>query len=256
MDKRNILMNRKTPIVLSGIAVAGTIATAVLSSIATLKAKKRIEKEKYKQTPIEIFRLSWKYYILPVSVCTSTIACIIGSNAVGQRQRAALIGAYGLLNTAYQSYQDKVKEQFGEEVHNRIKSEIVAEKAKDIHIVAPTLTHCGCLDFTGVEETPVLFYDSFSDRYFESTVSKVLQAEYHLNRNFALGAIPALNDFYDFLGLEHTPNGDSVGWTNVNGEYYWIDFFHNHAWLTEEEDLECWIIDADQQPTADYLDDL
>ena len=31
-----------------------------------------------------------------------------------------------------------------------------------------------------------LFYDEYSRRYFESSVSRVLQAEYHLNRNFVM----------------------------------------------------------------------
>lgn len=51
----------------------------------------------------------------------------------------------------------------------------------------------------------VLFYDGYSQRYFESKISQVLQAEYHLNRNFAIGADVTLNDFYLFLGIDRIP---------------------------------------------------
>ena len=59
--------------------------------------------------------------------------------------------------------------------------------------------------------------------FFKHALEQVLLAEYHVNRNMALGALILLNDFYEFLGLERTEYGGEVGWY-VNDDYIWIDF--------------------------------
>lgn len=59
-----------------------------------------------------------------------------------------------------------------------------------------------------------------------------MQAEYHLNRNFILRGYVSVNDFLDFLKLEHTASGDKDGWEEFAGEafygYRWVDFEHRH----------------------------
>lgn len=97
-------------------------------------------------------------------------------------------------------------------------------------------------------------FNSFSQRYFESTIEKVIQAEYHLNRNFMFAGVISLNDFYEFLGLEKTELGDAVGWSNCNGDIYWIDF--NHHRLTLDDGMEIYVIDMVFEPTAEWMEDL
>lgn len=84
------------------------------------------------------------------------------------------------------------------------------------------------LEFEDANEEQRLFYDSFSKRYFQATISQVLQAEYHINRNMVLGAFVTLNDFYDFLGISHVEGGDVVGWL-LSDSMYWIDFDNSKA---------------------------
>lgn len=108
-------------------------------------------------------------------------------------------------------------------------------------------------DFIDSDDEPVLFYDSFSNRYFEARTCDVLWAEKELNRHFTLGCIPCLNDFYDLLGLERTKEGAEIGWTNSDGDYYWIDFYHTKT--RSDDGLECYILDAEQAPTDDFLED-
>ena len=132
----------------------------------------------------------------------------------------------------------------------------MAEKCKEVSISSPSFISNSSLDFgEGMEpEITRTFYDSFSQRYFESTIEKVIQAEYHLNRNFMFAGVIPLNDFYEFLGLERTDFGDKVGWSSVNGDIYWIDF--NHHRLTLEDGMEIYIIDMVFEPTADWMEDL
>lgn len=70
-----------------------------------------------------------------------------------------------------------------------------------------------------------LFYDTISRRYFKTTFSQVLQAEYHLNRNYILGMDVTANTWYSFVGLDTIPEDDNKMWYEEDG-IYWIDFNH------------------------------
>lgn len=85
-----------------------------------------------------------------------------------------------------------------------------------MHITSYGFASSSSLEFEDADEEPRLFYDSFSNRYFQATFSQVLQAEYHLNRNFALmGGFVPLNMFYEFLGIEPKQDFAGLGW--------WVD---------------------------------
>ena len=124
------------------------------------------------------------------------------------------------------------------------------EKVKNAELIA--YDYCGCsdLDFGSSDEVEHLFYDEFSERYFTSTIDKVLQAEYHLNRNLALGGIMTLNDWFEFLGLEKAPDGDTLGWS-VCDSYYWLDF--NHSKTVLDDGLECYLISMIFEPDPSAL---
>ena len=96
--------------------------------------------------------------------------------------------------------------------------------------------------------------DFIPHKYFESTIEKVIQAEYHLNRNFMFAGVIPLNDFYEFLGLEKTELGDAVGWSSCNGDIYLIDF--NHHRLTLDDGMEIYVIDMVFELTAEWMEDL
>ena len=78
------------------------------------------------------------------------------------------------------------------------------------------------LDDPGPDQK-MLFYEEYSERYFERYEREIMDAEYHLNRNFVLCGYASLNDFYEFLGLEPTELGEEVGWTTDDG-IQWVDF--------------------------------
>lgn len=264
LHKSGLYIRKYSPVALSCVASIGVIVTAVVAVKATPKAlvlihtdsKKNHGGDPYAYTKKEAILSAWKCYIPAVAFGASTIACIMGANALNKRQQAALTSAYALVQNSYKEYKDKLKELYGEETHNAIVNSIVAEKCNEISISSPSFISNSSLDFgEGMEpEITRTFYDSFSQRYFESTIEKVIQAEYHLNRNFMFAGVIPLNDFYEFLGLERTDFGDKVGWSSVNGDIYWIDF--NHHRLTLEDGMEIYIIDMVFEPTADWMEDL
>lgn len=246
---------QKSPIALAIMASAGVVVTAVMAVKATPKAVELIKADSRKNhdgdphayTKEEAVKSAWKCYIPTVAFGTATIACIVGANMLNTRQQIALGSAYSLLERSYKEYQGKLKELYGEEAHEKI---INAVKAKDVDIYADSLGTQNDLDPGESVEPDILrtFYDSFSDRYFESTLAKVIEAEYHINRNYVLGADVSLNDFYDFLGLDHTNNGDELGWYGLDG-IGWLDF--NHRMTVLDDGLEVCVIDMTFEPSSD-----
>ena len=105
-----------------------------------------------------------------------------------------------------------------------------------------------------VEPEKHLFYDDFSQRYFESTTENVLEAEYEVNRYLAMGGGVFLNEFYELLGLELVDYGDFLGWSAVelsdNLCYCWVEFEHTKTVL--DDGLECTIISMSFEPTFDF----
>lgn len=243
LHKSGLCIRKYSPVALSFVASAGVVVTAIAAAKATPRAvalvyadsRKKHDGDPYAYTKKEAFIVAWKCYIPAVAFGASTIACIMGANALNRRQQAALTSAYALVQSSYKEYKDKLKELYGEEAHNAIIDSIAKEKGME-------------------PEVSRTFYDSFSQRYFESTIEKVIQAEYHLNRNFMFAGVISLNDFYEFLGLEKTELGDAVGWSNCNGDIYWIDF--NHHRLTLDDGMEIYVIDMVFEPTAEWMEDL
>lgn len=260
----NLSTKKYSPIILSSIASIGVVATTISAVKVTPKAVKLIQqdsKEKHNGDPnaytkTEAFKSAWKCYISTGLFAGSTIACIIGACALSQHQQAALISAYALVQNSYKEYKGKLKELYGEGAHNAIVNSIVSEKVKNTSISAVGGWYNTSLDFGSSDNPEIIrtFYDSFSDRYFETTVEKVIQAEYHLNRNFMLNGVISLNDFYDFLGLEKSDFGETVGWSSVDGDIYWIDF--NHHKITLDDGMEIFVIEMVFEPTTDWLEDV
>ena len=251
MMKSNLFLKKNSATILTVAAAAGVITTSVLSSKAAIKASRVLahkEEEKgEKLTFEETISAVWTIYIPPVVAGMSTIACVFGANILNKRQQASLASAYALIDNSYKEYKAKLKELYGEEAHNNIVDAIAAEKCEDVHVYAGGLASAYTQEIESDAE-PRLFYDEYSGRYFETTIEKVLLAEYHLNRNYILRGFARLNEFYEFLGLEPTDYGETVGW-DICGEIHWIDFNHRRAFIGDDNDgFECYIIEMPYYP--------
>lgn len=253
--------NNVSSTVLSCIAALGVIVTAVTVGKATPKALDKIKADSrrnhdgdpYAYTNKEAIQSAWKFYIPSVVAGTTTIVCIFGANVLTRRQQAAISSAYGLLNSSYQEYKDKLKELYGEEAHQKIIDALLLKKAEDIYISSSGVLGGSSLSFEERDPDSVrLFYDSFSKRYFESSVPQVLEAEYHLNRNRSLGMEVSVNDFYEFLGIDLIDGGDELRWF-WSDEIGWIDFSHRKTVL--DDGLEVYIIDFVWFPRLSSDDD-
>ena len=261
MYKSAVCLKRNSPTILTVIAAVGVVGTTVAAIKATPKAMKLLEKasdEKNDElTKLEVVKIAAPVYIPTVVIGVSTIACMFGANALNRKQQAALVSAYALVSNSYKEYKDKLKELYGEEAHQNIVDSIVKEKAKDVKISSESLCCMSSLDVNEDESAIRLFYDEFSQRYFESTLAKVVQAEYHLNRNFNLRQYCDVNEWYDFLGLPRTGSEDYIGWSAYkfyeDGMESWIEFNHREVQL--DDGLTCIVIEFPIEPIIDFLDD-
>lgn len=262
MNKSNVLhklcyrsglyLKHHSSTILTCMGVAGVVGTAIMVAKASPKANKLLDKATYEKgeelTKAEIIQTAGPVYIPAIVMGAATITCILGANVLNQKKQAALTSAYALIDSSYKEYRNKLKELYGEEADQKIRDAIAIEKAKDIRITSECLcSNCDLAVDTDGER--VLFYDEWTKRYFESTIEQVLSAEYHLNRNFTLGGCCMLNMFYEFLGLEPTPEGEVIGWC-VMDEFYWIDF--NHRKVQLEDGMECYIIETMYEPSTEW----
>lgn len=264
MKTLQINLKKNMPTILSFLACGGVIGTAVLAVKNQEKAKSEmlnhlitvegesIDIEK-PLTEKEKAKIYIKAHIPTALMGVATMACILGSNKLNRNQQAALISAYGLLNESYKDYRNKVIEFHGEEEHKKILKSIAAEKANVPYINSPGAFSAPSLNAGeySKNDKEQLFYDYYSKRFFTSTLAAVIQAEYHINRNWCLGAIVLLNDWYDFLGISQTIEGNELGWyICAEDEYFWLDFTHEPGVL--EDGTEYIIISMDYEPSLKW----
>lgn len=249
MSRSKLFLSSNAPTILTCIGGIGVVATAVFAAKAAPKASVLLEQAKEEKgedlTKLEIVSVAGPVYIPAIMTGVTTLACIFGANILNKRQQAALMSAYALLDNSYKEYKKKVEELHGEEAVKEIRSEI----AKDHYN-----------DSVKVSDDTMLFYDMFSERYFESTMATVQQAEYRVNRHLNMRDYAYLNDFYEELGLEPLESGYKLGWS-VGGcmERYWqswIDFTHDTTIIDDgsEEGIECHIIVIQQEPFIEFED--
>ena len=203
---RDIKFYNRASVALLITSIVGLGATIFVTAKQAPKAKEKLDKKKEEKgenlTPKEIIKTVAVEYIPVAITAVATIGCMSGTIGVSKKAQTSLSGALALTGSLFNKYQNVVKETFGENEHQKIIDRIVKEDVKeDLVITAPCMFTNTTLDFDCKDETRHLFYDYFSDRYFETTFSRVLQAEYHLNRTFVGGGRATPNLFYNFLGL-------------------------------------------------------
>lgn len=241
-----LFLDRNSATILTCIGAAGVVATSVMAVKATPKAKLLLEEAKKEKgedlTKLETIAVAGPAYIPAVVTGIATITCIFGANTLNKRQQAAITSAYALLDNSFKEYKEHVNKLYGEETD--IEAEVTESIAKDKY------KQCDISPSKGKE----LFFDFYSNRYFESTIEDVQRAEYRLNRNLVMRDYVYLNEFYEELGLEPLESGYKLGWSTGSClAFYWqswIDFTHEKVEL--EDGLECRIIVMQNEPILDF----
>ena len=245
LSKSQLFLKRNSSTILTCAGAAGVIATTITAVKATPKALLLLENAKEekgeKLTKLETVKIAGPAYVPSVLLGAGTLACIFGANILNKQGQASLMSAYALVDGAYKDYKNKVDELYGEEAGAKVRAEIAKDKYEEEPIVI-------------VEDGNRLYYDCYSERYFEARPYDVQKAEYEVNRTLMMDDAAYLNDWYRNLGLEPLTHGDDFGWsTCANMDAYWqtwIDF--NHEKVVMDDGLECILISFMQDPFPDF----
>lgn len=239
-----LYLKRNASTILTVVGGVGVVSTTVLGIKATPKAMKLLEEAKTEKgedlTKLEKVKAAAPVYIPTIVSGVGTLACIFGANVLNKRYQASLVSAYALLDSSYKDYKNKVEELYGENANGQIEDEIAKDKYKEVE----------------VKSDEQLFYDEYSKRYFNSTLSKVAQAEYNVNRNIHMRGWAELNEFYEDLGIDDFEKYSALGWAEGgNYDYYWqawVDFTHSKK--TMEDGTEYTVITMFEEPYVGYED--
>jgi len=216
-----------SPMLLTVVGAAGTVATAYLTGRAAFKAagvlreaglKKALRGEVSMRvddlepstfTLKEQVNLTWKLYIPAFTVGTVTLASIVGANRIGTKRTAALAAAYTLSQTAFDEYKTKAIQKLGEKKALQITEDIGQDRlnANPIGSREVIITGNGDVDC----------YDCYSGRYFKSNAEEIRSAENRVNALINNNFYASLNEFYDYVGLPRINAGDEVGWSSDKG---------------------------------------
>lgn len=205
------ILTKRAPEILTGMGIAGMIATTVMAVKATPKAleltsEKREELETDKLTTVETVKAAWKPYIPALVTGVISITCLIGASTTNLKRNAALATAYKISETALTEYKNKVVETIGEKKEKHIREEIERDHLRD----NPASTSPIII----TEKGSTLCYDPIGGRYFQSDMDTIVRAINRLNKCMMtdINMCASLNDFYDEIDLEHTKVGDTIGW--------------------------------------------
>lgn len=238
------LIKKESPIILGVLGAVGVVITAVSVAKASPKAQEALDGIEDAST-MEKVKIVAPIYAKSAAIGSATIACIVGSTILNQQQRLAITSAYVMLDQTYKQYKDKVDELFGFGSARKVEQEITKTKLEELPKPKYSDT-----------ET---FYIKYRDEFFERNMLEVQDAMYQLNRMLAKNGEVSLNDLYDFLNLDRTKEGDTLGWSsyllseNWDGQngIVWIDY--ELDLIKSDDGLECYELVLTTEPTADYF---
>lgn len=237
------------------VGAAGVVITVILAVKATPKAvelikensRKNHDGDPYAYTKQEAIKSCWACYIPTAFTGIATIACIFGANIMSKKNQASLASAYALVSESYHQYRNAAKSVYGEDADEKIKVEaakntyVHTQGIFDSNLYSPDLDK---------ESEELLFYDAFTQKYFNATMAAVINAEYNVNRNLMIRGFVPFNEFYEFLGLDKIDGGDDIGWDVdilfAEG-WTWLDFDNQNVKI--DGGMECCIISSMYEPT-------
>lgn len=248
VGRQGLKAQKHSPTIMFAAGVVGVVGTVVLSSRATLKLNDVMDahednidafagaigselstggyytekdrdsdtRKQYARTTVELVKL----YAPAVILGTVSIGLLTGSHVVLQRRNEALTAAFAGCYTAFNEYRERVRKELGDEkdLHFRYGTEdkeIYSEGKKGEPIVEIKKIVSGGADgsmyakFFGPENP------NFQPNA-ETNIAFLKMHERYLNQRLQAVGHVFLNEVYDALAMDRTPEGQVVGWLKEN----------------------------------------
>lgn len=235
-------LSKNSSSILTGCGIAGIVVTAITAVYATIEASEKInDAEEVKQEPLtnkEIAKVAWKSYI-PVAVAgVSSAACFVGAQTINTRRNMALATLYSMTANNFNDYREAVVKKLGEKKEEEVRDEVSRKQIEENPVESSEV-------FIGDGDT--LCYDSWSGRYFKSSIEKIRGAVNTINHDLNSELTIPLNDFYFLLNLPTVKAGDKAGW-NIDKPMK-VYFSSQIA----ENNEPCIVINYYTEPMEDYM---
>ena len=254
---RGTLIARKySPEILMAVGIAGMVTSTVMACKATLKVDQVKKTSEYKLTKIkrahdELDKETYsekdyqkdlviaytqtsmdyiKLYGPAVSIGVGSILCVLGAHNIMRKRNLALVAAYKMVEQGFNSYRERVIEEFGSDKDRQfkygIKQETVVEnetdengKTKKVKKIVETVD-------PNKHSIYAKFFDEASPNWCKTPEYNLIflkcQQQYANDLLHARGHV-FLNEVYESLGIPHTQAGAVMGWVLGEGDNY-IDF--------------------------------
>ena len=213
MSKNKILsvLNERADTIFTTMAVSGVVTSSVLTARASFKAADilareeaaRLEEDQDEMELKDKLLLVWPQFIPAASTMAVTITSIFMLNKVGSDRLAAMAAMYSVSEKTLTEYQEKVVEKLGEKAAQEVKDDIAKDRVQETPPTKSSIIYTGNGD--------VLFMDSITGRYFESTIEEVRACVNTVNEQVLNQYYSSLSEFYDLLGLQPTAISDDWG---------------------------------------------
>lgn len=188
-----------SPAILTGIGMAGTITTAILTGKATIKAMKIIEQEEKKAggriDTIDKVKKTWKCYIPAGISLVGSMASILAANKILSSRNAALAAGLTASTEALKAFKESANEVVGQETADHIESNAVRKRFG--HTIPSDTSKLAVL---GKPET--LCLDTLTGQFFWSNPNDIKAAVNDFNAELVRTGILSANELLDFLNLK------------------------------------------------------
>ena len=235
-------LSKNSSSILTGCGIAGIVVTAITAVYATIDASEKInDAEEVKQEPLtnkEIAKVAWKSYIPVVIAGASSAACFVGAQTINTRRNMALATLYSMTANNFNDYREAVVKKLGEKKEEEVRDEVSRKQIEENPVESSEV-------FIGDGDT--LCYDSWSGRYFKSSIEKIRGAVNTINHDLNSELTIPLNDFYFLLNLPTVKAGDKAGW-NIDKPMK-VYFSSQLA----ENNEPCIVINYYTEPMEDYM---
>lgn len=200
-----------SPGILTGLAVAGTVTTAVLAGKATWDLAELVNKTNSEDdindlymSPKKKFEMGWKLYIPAAVSGAATVTCVIAATRIGTRRAAAIAAAFKISEELAEQYKAKVVETMGAKKEEMMRADLARDR----------MDEKGWKDVVFISGSEVLFFDELSGRFFKNEKAKVDKAINEINYQINNYYHASLSEFYEKIGLPSTIYSDEVGWNS------------------------------------------
>lgn len=236
MNNFMLFLSKNKPTLMTIGTCLGVVATAVISFKAGIKAE-RIMRENPDASKKDFLKEIAVPCILPMAAAvTGTSALAIGTNCVHLNREKEMAIIIQRTESKLNAVNQAVSSAAGAAAADALKKPKKEKGGDNIY----------------------RFLESYSGEWFEATLNEVVEAEYHLNRNFILRGYVSMDEVYAFFNMPNLETYDMkwIGWSYERGSdngYQVIDFVNREK--TDENGETYYIVEYPFAPEYLFSDE-